>query len=236
MVQQCTLPFSGCLMQRVDIGEHVLFLGDCLDMTFDDFEIDAVVTDPPYGGGYQVNKKRSRQTGLKAIEHDHDANWPEMDDSKPFDPSPWLGFGQIVIWGANHYASRLPDAKCWLVWDKKAGTTPDNFSDCELAWTNLKGPVRMFTHLWRGLVRAGEENCRNGPKLHPWQKPLNLMRWCVSMTQGTVLDPYMGSGTTGVAVVEAGRRFIGVEQDPTHFETAVKRIEGAAYNRQGQLL
>jgi site-specific DNA-methyltransferase (adenine-specific) len=96
-----------------------------------------------------------------------------------------------------------------------------------LAWTNIDGVIRVHRQVWRGIVREGEENVVNEDKCHPAQKPVALMRWCVSMTTGTVLDPYMGSGTTGVACARAGRQFVGIEIDPTHFETACRRIEAA---------
>jgi site-specific DNA-methyltransferase (adenine-specific) len=193
--------------------------------------IDAVVTDPPYGINFDFAKRRNgRKSGLKwgrggapNIQRD----WKRIvADDRPFDPAPLLQYPRVILWGANHYAASLPNADRWLVWDKRDGTTSDDHSDCELAWTNLGGPVRMFSHLWRGICRAGEENVTNGAKLHPAQKPLALMRWCLSFLPegGTVLDPYMGSGTTGVACLQTGRRFIGFEIDPGHYDTARRRL------------
>jgi site-specific DNA-methyltransferase (adenine-specific)/modification methylase len=213
----------------VHIGNATLYLADSETL---DLEADVVVADPVYGNGYKVNRKRTRASMLnwKALRPDRqvDPDWRDISDNKPFDPSRWLVFPEIILWGANHYASRLPDASCWLVWDKKCHTPSDNFSDCELAYTNLQGPVRKFSHLWRGLVRAGVENIVNGPKLHPWQKPEALMTWCVGMTKGrTVLDPYMGSGTTGMACIALDRHFIGVEKDEHYFNVACERLERA---------
>src|SRR5262245_41779006 len=92
--------------------------------------------------------------------------------------------------GANHYASRLPDSPAWLVWDKRHGTTPDNHADVELAWTNLPSVARIYHHLWRGMIRAGEANVGRRGKWHPAEKPVELLQWCVAKTTGTVLDPY----------------------------------------------
>lgn len=130
---------------------------------------------------------------------------------------------------SSHVGSRLPDASCWLVWDKRDGATSDHQVDCELAWTNLRGPARLFSHKWRGMVRAGEENVSRGQRrVHPTQKPIALMDWvlkqCRLQAGTTVLDPYMGSGTTGIAAMRLGLPFIGIEIDPVHFERACARL------------
>lgn len=188
---------------------------------------DALVTDPPYGMGYvsRHNDGHRRKQFIRT-----DGNFaPIVGDDGPFDPAVWLNFERVCLWGANHYASRLPDSRGWLVWDKLAGKTPSQQSDCELAWTNQDKPLRIFEHLWRGIMRAGEENVSRSRKLHPNQKPVALMQWCLDQlgvpTGARVYDPFMGSGSTGVACVRTGREFIGVECDPEHFKTAVTRIK-----------
>jgi len=209
--------------------------GDCRDVL--PVDCDAVVTDPPYGISFDFSKSKNRKNTLARAYGPYktkDRNWANVSgDTQPFDPAHLLEYGQIIMWGANHYASRLPDSAAWLVWDKKVNTPADNHSDCELAWTNIGGSVRRLFHLWRGAVRAGEENPKKADKLHPAQKPVALMMWCVGMTTGTVLDPYMGSGTTGVACIRTGRKFIGIEIDPAHFATARARLENEL--RQGLL-
>ena len=215
-----------------DDGNVQLWNADCLDVLPLLSGIDALISDPPYGINFDFTKNRSRKGGLDWGNGDGlqaDRKWDNIiGDDKPFDPAPFLGFPKIILWGGNHYAERLPCAPCWLVWDKKVYTTSDNHSDCELAWTNLPGVVRRFYHLWRGVVRAGAENVSNGPKLHPVQKPAALMAWCVSLCKlqqgATVLDPFMGSGTTGIACIRSGRRFIGIEKDAKYFEIAKERI------------
>lgn len=128
-----------------------------------------------------------------------------------------------IIFGGNYFA--LPPARCWLVWDKRNGTTA--FADAELAWTNLDKPVRLIQYLWNGmLIARGEERGD-----HPTQKPVGVMKWAIQQLPAgdeTILDPFMGSGTTGVAAVQAGRRFIGIEREPEYFEVAVRRIREAA--------
>jgi site-specific DNA-methyltransferase (adenine-specific)/modification methylase len=96
------------------------------------------------------------------------------------------------LWGADHYYHQLPPAGAWLVWDKRDGSTSDDHADCEMAWTNIPGPARLWSQKWRGVIRAGEENVVHGPKCHPAQKPAALMQWCVEKTTGVVLDPFMG--------------------------------------------
>lgn len=149
-------------------------------------------------------------------------------DDEPFDPSPWLGYPVVVLWGANHYASRLPDSPCWLVWDKRNGITTNDQADCEMAWTNLRGVARLMSRYWNG-AQARE---RGDVRYHSNQKPVSLMAWCLDkakVPQGAlVLDPYAGSGTTGVACLQTGRRFVGIEIDEGHFDVAVRRIEAAA--------
>lgn len=211
-----------------------LYLGDCLDILPALPKVDAVVTDPPYGinwsapGANNPNRRVNRDpvykrgTGIQG-------------DDQVFDPGHLLVLGvPIVLWGANYYASLLPNVSSWIVWDKRVDPRWDgmlSFSDVELAWCNDNQPARIFRHIWNGIIREGEEYARPGnPKLHPNQKPLRLMMYCVERITNPgdlVLDPYMGSGTTGVACVRLGRRFIGVEIDPIWYEIAERRIREA---------
>jgi site-specific DNA-methyltransferase (adenine-specific) len=196
--------------------------------------IDALIADPPYGTNFDfTTARRSRQPLLHACSTA--ARWADniTGDEEPFDPAPWLNYRHIILWGGNHYASRLPDSGAWLVWDKRRDSTPDDHADAEMAWTNLPGVTRLYRHKWRGIVRDGEANVSRRPKYHPAEKPLELMEWCVAMTTGTVLDPFMGSGTTGEACVRLGRAFVGIELDRHYFQVACDRLDAAA--RQGRL-
>jgi len=218
-------------MEYVKIGPCTLYQGDCRERIANTVA-DALIADPPYGinlskliggnrdkyGRWKYAKKRSEYYEI-------------VGDDRPFDPAPFLHFEKIVLWGGNHFASRLPDARCWLVWDKREGTTSDNQADCEMAWTNLPGPARLLRHLWRGMIRRGEENSTSHARQHPTQKPVALMEWCIAQCNlapnSVICDPFMGSGTTGIAAIRNGHRFIGFEIDKTHFETACRRVEQA---------
>ena len=187
--------------------------------------MDAVIADPPYGTAYDFTKPRRSTCPLQGVPA---ARWAANipGDDRRFDPTPWLGYPQVILWGAQHFASRLPDSPAWLIWDKRDGSTPDDHSDCEMAWTNLPGVSRIHRQLWRGIIRAGEENVVHGGKLHPGQKPLALMRWCVAHDWHGARSVY-GSGTTGIACLELGRPFIGIELDPHYFAVACQRLETA---------
>lgn len=187
-----------------------------------------LVTDPPYGIRIASNGRVGGSTGRKGtwVKEYEPTTW----DNSTADEAIALALSladRAIIFGGNYYP--LPPARCWLVWDKE---TTGNFADCELAWTNLDKTVRRIRHLWNGLARAGNEPRGD----HPSQKPLNVMKWCIGHLPGdtqTILDPFMGSGTTGVAAVQMGRDFIGIEREPRYFDIACKRIEQA--QRQGDL-
>jgi len=212
-------------------GDVTLYLGDCLEVlpTLAAGSVDAVVTDPPYGNNYiarTLSDKESRtgrtQYEGKGIEN----NLSVIDLSFLLQIAP-----KVIIWGGNYFD--LPRVASWFIWDKRGH--PDyygknTFADCEMAWTNLNTPARMYKQIWNGIVRQGEEAARSGyGRVHPNQKPAMLMRWCIEKCGeiSTILDPFMGSGTTGVACVQTGRKFIGIEIDPGYFEIAKKRIAQA---------
>ena len=222
------------------IGDATLYLGDCLEILQTLGKVDAVVTDPPYGINY---KRDSRKTyGFHALRPNSSSKYiggkaeaPIIGDDKPFDPTPFLIAEAHIFWGANNYADKLPAKYGWLVWDKQI-TETWRASACELAWTDFLGSVRCFRHRWQGMMRDGKECPYVGGKLvHPTQKPEALMDWCLSFLPKaeTILDPFMGSGTTGVACANLGRKFIGIEIEEKYFDIACERIT-AAY-AQGRL-
>jgi len=217
--------------EPVIIGNATLYCGDCLDILPHLKGVDAVVTDPPYGIGY-VHGGGGRggkwsRTNLKPIHG----------DEKPFDPSPWLSFKNVLLWGADHFRKQLPDGGTFLAWDKSVGIGgKDNFVDAEFAWCNLRCSRNVFRFLWKGLLMDNirvESNVGVAHKnrVHPSMKPVALMRWCIdhfNLPPGSlILDPYLGSGSTGIAAVTMGHRFIGIEIDPDYFQIACKRIEAA---------
>jgi len=204
---------GGAVMRVETIGNATLYLGDCRDILPTLGKVDAVVTDPPYGIGIAANPVRQSHEKM---------TWdacPPDDDLMAL----VVAAGEwAIVWGGNYF--NLPPAQCFLVWDK---LQPHDFSlaMCEQAWTNVRKPAKMF----RYSVTSYE-------KEHPTQKPDPLMKWCIShlpATVKTVLDPFMGSGTTGVAAVQMGRTFIGIEREQSYFDIACRRIEDA--QRQGSL-
>jgi site-specific DNA-methyltransferase (adenine-specific) len=206
-----------------------IYHGDWKDVPIDS-SVELVLTDPMYGNktnisGLSSNRGLTR-TFKGMIHRGKDWNLQARDD-QPFDPQGLIGYPETILWGANYYASRLPDSSTWIVWDKRAGGSSDDNADCELAWSNIGGPARIYTHLWRGWIRAGRENISiQGEKLHPFQKPFALMCFCLaqSKTTGLVLDPFMGSGTTLSAANWYGRRAIGIEIEEKYCEIAAKRL------------
>jgi site-specific DNA-methyltransferase (adenine-specific) len=218
-------------LEDVTIGQCRLICGDAFALV-SAVQAHALISDPPYGINFDYTKQRNgHKVGKawgKALYRGIPVSWDTSvtGDATAFVPEPFLAFPQIILWGANHYASRLPDSGGWLIWDKRVGMTSNDMSDCELAWTNLRGATRLYRQLWNGLLRQGEENGKE--KCHPAQKPIALMRWCVEQTTGPVFDPFMGSGTTGVACVESQRPFIGIEIEPRYFDVACQRIEQAS--------
>lgn len=202
-------------MRVEQIGDATLYLGDCMEILPTLGRVDAVITDPPYGIGAN---KQTLGSGKKEFERG--GNW---DDCVP-DIKTWLSVAETCcFWGGNYFSDQLPPTNHWLIWHKKNDGL--SFSECEMAWTNFGKQVRHLSHHW-----SGEE------KLHPTMKPLAVMAWSIDQAGNpqTILDPFMGSGTTGVAAIKMGRKFIGIEREPKYFDIACKRIEQAS--AQGSLL
>jgi site-specific DNA-methyltransferase (adenine-specific) len=213
-----------------------LYRGDCLKVLATKVlsGCEAVVTDPPWGIDADTNYTRFTPSAKTLSAWPHRDHGPGIrGDDSPFDPSPWLAFPHVAFWGAHCFAGRLPVGQ-WLVWIKKRDAQFGSFlSDAELCWTN-KRPARRrapgiycFRHIWSGWDRQSE----TGKTLHPTQKPVAVMRWCIQRLRlrpgSTIVDPYMGSGAVGIAAVQLGFNFIGIEIDPQHFAIAKARIKAA---------
>jgi DNA modification methylase len=183
-------------------GRHVIYCADCLTVLPHLTGVDAVVTDPPYG--------LAMSGGTWGVKMDDTyQRW----DAKPFDNvDALLQFGgDVVLWGGNYF--NVPPSRGWLIWRKPFLNT---LADAELAWTNRDANVKVFD----------SSRSPDGKQDHPTQKPVALMVWCLGFVDGdTILDPFMGSGTTGVACIRTGRRFIGVEIEPKYCAIAVERME-----------
>jgi site-specific DNA-methyltransferase (adenine-specific)/modification methylase len=195
-----------------------LYLGDCREILPTLGRVDAVVTDPPYGIGEARSGNASRSK-LAASRDYGDAAWDDAPiDAELMRAVKAAGRWQIIF-GGNHYDA--PAASCWLVWDKLNGA--NDFADCELAWTNLPKAVRRIQYQWHGMIRANKEPRGD----HPTQKPVGVMRWAIGLLPDdaeTILDPFAGSGTTGVAAVQAGKQFVGIEREPRYFDAMCRRI------------
>lgn len=196
------------------IGDCTLYLGDCLEVMPLLGKVDAVVTDPPYGIGMSGGN-----VGYKGFNNFTRKDWDKE--------TPDLAIAYIkslavdsIIWGGNYFD--LPPSRCYLVWDRGAGFKGRTYAESELAVTSLNANARTFTYdpLARGDYRG---------KQHPTQKPVALMEWCLGFLPNaeTILDPFMGSGTTLVACAKLGRKGIGIELDPEYFDIACKRVEEA---------
>jgi DNA modification methylase len=196
----------------------VCILGDCLEVLPTLGRFDACVTDPPYG--INIAAKGTIGTSKRGVVKDYGASdWDAVPASQAHIDlitgcSQWQ-----IIFGGNYFT--LGPTSCWLVWDKQ---NTGDFADCELAWTNLQKAVRRIYWRWNGMIRKGDD-----VREHPTQKPEGVMDWCLTHIPDakTICDPFMGSGTTGVAAVKAGRSFTGIERDERYFDIACRRIEAA---------
>jgi DNA modification methylase len=217
---------TGVAGEIVTIGRATLYLGDCRDILPTLDKVDAVVTDPPYGiGADKAAAKNEGKWGWKF--HGH-TDWDgERPPREVFDAMRAVSREQI-IWGGNYFTDHLPPTMRWLVWDK--GQRGFSLADCEFAWSSQQKAARVLDYP-RGAANASAE------KEHPTQKPLKVMRWCLDFVPDakTILDPFMGTGTTGVAAVHAGKSFIGIEAHEPYFEIACRRIREANGDDAGPL-
>ena len=209
------------MSETVVIGDATLIWGDCAEILPSLPKFDLVCCDPPYGIGMDGGN-----VGYKGFNDFERLGW---DKATPDDATLAIVIAagdKAVLWGGNYF--NLPPSRCFLVWDKGAGFKGRSYAEAELAWTNFDANVRVFQ--WDPLARGDYKG-----KHHPTMKPLSLMAWCIEKAgpAQTILDPFMGSGTTGVAAIQLGRTFTGIERERKYFDIAVSRIQ-RAYD-QGKL-
>jgi DNA modification methylase len=228
-------------IERVTIGNSMLYLGDCRDV-INDLQFDSIVTDPPYGLSKILNrswdafekiknKKQRRKTlhsggTWAAKEIYQDVDWDNETPNLTF----LLKLNVPSMFFGGNYFADLPPSRKWIVWFKGATHYRRSFAELELCYCNFDGNARIIEHIPdfnKGFVNNGSRK----QKVHPTQKPVAVMRFCISeLPKGCgniICDPYMGSGTTGVAAIQMGRAFIGIEQKKKYFDIACKRIEQA---------
>lgn len=211
------------MTEEVIIVDCRLILGDCREVLPGLPVHDLLLTDPQYGigrdkgmggGGFDSTGRYARKPRQYYGEWDEER--PSADEFNRI----ICASKAAVIWGGNYFADLLPQGAKWLVWNKEQ--VMPSYSDAELAWTNLDGQsVKLLTiHCNKARIEMG---------YHPTQKPIALMEWCMSFAQSaqTVIDPFMGSGTTGVACVRLGKSFTGIERERKYFDIACERIENA---------
>jgi DNA modification methylase len=205
-------------MNKETIGVATLYCGDCEEILPTLEKVDLILTDPPYGikrdGKPKSTSSHGGHKGYAFKEWDHGAPPKEVFDLM-HDKAETL-----IIWGGNYFPQSLRPSMRWLVWDKGQRISQ---SDCELAYTNMQKALRSIT-----INRA---SIRSDGAVHPTQKPVALMTWCISMAQKNVTsicDPFMGSGTTGVAATNLDIRFVGIERDPEYFDMSCERIRKAS--------
>lgn len=198
-------------------GTVTIYHGDCAVISPQLGAFDLLCTDPPYGIGEARGKNKSRTKLAKS----RDYGVSDWDDAPPS--------GELIaslrsfarwqcIFGGNYFS--LPPSSCWLVWDKENGE--NDFADCELAWTNWPKAVRRIRHMWHGMLRKGGEE-----RYHPTQKPLAVMSWAIDLCPErptTVIDPFMGSGTTLRACKDLGISCVGIEREEKYCEIAARRL------------
>lgn len=208
-------------MTPVTIGDATLYLADCMDVLPTLGKVDAVITDPPYG----INAARTRNSAKDGwVDYGCDG-WDKTRPSREIFDAMLSASDIQIIWGGNYFTDFLPPSQQWLSWDK--GQDGFSLADFELAWSSQNKACRRINYARALALKDGKQ--------HPTQKPLAVMKWCIEQagTPQTILDPFMGSGTTGVAAIQLGRKFIGIEREKKYFDIACKRIEQAV--AQGQL-
>lgn len=209
---------------KVTIGPATLYLGDCADILPTLGRFDLLLTDPPYG--IKRFEKGFGSTRFKG--HGAEKNGIAWDKKPEF--SLLLSMidmaSTAIIWGANNFS--LPPTERFLIWDKMQ--TVENFASAEYAYYNGTKPAQVFRY------SIHQHNQDEKIKAHPTQKPVPLMAWCIEQCKTnpqTIIDPFAGSGTTGVAAVQLGRQFVGIERERQYFDIACQRIEQAV--AQGKL-
>ena len=202
----------------------VIYHGDCREILPHLPKVDLVLTDPPYGIGADRNLRANKQHG-NALAPSKDYGLGQWDNEPPLPSTFHLMLQKSqhqIIWGGNYF--NLSPSSCWLVWDKDNGN--NGYADCELAWTSMAKAIRRLRFRWMGMLQENM-GAKKEEREHPTQKPLEVMKWAISQAPDdctTILDPFMGSGTTLRAAKDLGRQCIGIEIEEKYCEIAARRL------------
>ncbi len=206
-----------------------IYHGDCREIVPTLGRFDLLLTDPPYGIGMDTDytKLKDSDKGVRGYGHLRKKHERIHGDDEPFDPTMWLEYPNVILWGANYFHEKLPKGK-WLVWDKRADNGHAMFNDGEIAWFGGRSGVSIFDHCWHGFARSSE----NSEHYHPTQKPLALMHWCIGLAGDvqTILDPFAGSCTTARATKDLGRKCVCIEREERYCEIGARRMSQEVFD------
>lgn len=207
-----------------------IYHGDCLEILPELEPVDLVLTDPPYGiniirngkcGGVDNKTKKAKMGNYSHLKND----WDKVKPKQEFFYFILKKSKNQIIFGANHFISKIPiDSSCWIVWDKD--NQKSSFADCELAWTSFKTSVKKYRFMWNGMIQEDMKN--KEVRYHPTQKPVKLFKMILndySKENETILDPFLGSGTTAIACSLLNRKCVSIEIDEKSCEVSAKRCE-----------
>jgi DNA modification methylase len=212
------------------LGKHRLMCGDstsidAIEKLTEKQSIDMVFTDPPYGVAVVKDGMVGADFGVAKKGNYKPIIGDETTDTaiEAYNACVAIGAKKIVLWGGNYFSNKLPPSSCWLVWDKRGDSGIVNtFADCELAWTNMTSPARVHKQLWNGMIREGEKDKR----VHPTQKPVALCEWGITNytdKDASILDLFLGSGSTLMACEKTNRKCFGMEMSPDYCDVIIKR-------------
>lgn len=206
--------------------ESIVTNEDCMELMarYPDNYFELAIVDPPYG--INESGKTNKTRGKLAKSKDYgNKDWDMQSPNKVYFKELIRISKNQIIWGANHFISKIPfDSSCWIVWDKQNGET--DFADCELAWTSFKTSVRKFEFRWQGMLQGNMKD--KEIRLHPTQKPVKLYEWILmkyAKEGDKILDTHLGSGSSRIAAYNLGFDFIACELDTEYFEAQEKRFQ-----------
>ncbi len=185
--------------------------------------IDLCLCDPPYGIGI-AKKGTVGGSNLARVKDYSNCEWDSFIPTKEYFDEIFRISKNQIIFGGNYFIEHLTNSSCWIVWDKDNGD--NNFADCELAWTSFKTAVRKYKYKWQGMLQ--EDMKAKEKRFHPTQKPVKLFGKIISdysKETDTILDPFAGSGTTGIACRELKRNFILIEKEQKYIDIINQRLQ-----------